>query len=91
MAGFSSAPAGYRRGVFLIFGLKSADRRVAAPVLLCAYCGATAAQVLIRRTTKFSLFFIPLFPVRPARYLLQCTNCANTRAVDARDVDRLTV
>jgi len=77
--------------VFLIFGFKSSDRRLAAPVLLCAYCGATAAQVLVRRTTKFSLFFIPLFPVRAARYFMQCTNCANTQSVDARDVERLTV
>ncbi len=77
--------------MFLIFGLKSSDRRLAAPVLLCAYCGATAAQVLIKRTTKFSLFFIPLFPVRAARYHLQCTNCANARYVDPREVDRLTV
>ena len=77
--------------VFFIFGLKSSDRRLAAPVLLCAYCGAQAAQVLIRRTTKFSLFFIPLFPVRPARHYMQCTNCATATAVDPRDVDRLTV
>ena len=77
--------------MFLIFGFKSSDRRLAAPVLLCAYCGATAAQVVIRRTTKFSLFFIPLFPVRPARHYMQCTNCAATQAVDARDVERLTV
>ena len=77
--------------MFLIFGFKSSDRRIAAPVLLHAYCGATAAQVLIRRTTKFSLFFIPLFPVRPARYYMQCTNCGVTQDVDARDVDRLSV
>jgi hypothetical protein len=75
--------------VFLIFGFKSSDRRLAAPVLLCAYCGVTAAQVLVKRTTKFSLFFVPLFPVRPARYFMQCTNCASTRTVDAREVERL--
>jgi hypothetical protein len=89
--GYGNARAGYRRGVFLIFGFKSSDRRLAAPVLLHAYCGATAAQVLIRRTTKFSLFFIPLFPVRPARYYMQCTNCGVTETVSARDADRLTV
>jgi hypothetical protein len=76
--------------VFLIFGFKSSDRRIAAPTLLHAYCGATVAQVLIKRTTKFSLFFIPLFPVRPARYFLQCTNCGVTEAVDERHVAQLT-
>ena len=82
--------AGYRQRVFLIFGFKSSDRRIAAPTLLHAYCGATVAQVLIKRTTKFSLFFIPLFPVRPARYFLQCTNCGVTEAVDERHVAQLT-
>jgi hypothetical protein len=86
-----NAPAGYRRGVLLIFGFKSSDRRLGAPVLICAYCGVSAAQVLIRRTTRFSLFFIPLFQVRPPRYFMQCTNCAAAQPVDARDVDRLTV
>ena len=46
--------------------------------------GVTAAQVLIRRTTKFSLFFIPLFPVKPATYYLQCTNCGAVRRTDRR-------
>ena len=77
--------------VFLIFGFKSSDRRIAAPILLHAYCGATVAQVLIKRTTKFSLFFIPLFPVRRARYYLECTNCGRASAVDPASVDRLTV
>ncbi|MEU8228266.1 zinc ribbon domain-containing protein [Actinoplanes sp. NPDC048967] len=76
--------------MFLIFGFKSSDRRIAAPTLLHAYCGATVAQVLIKRTTKFSLFFIPLFPVRPARYYMQCTNCGVTEAVDAQHVAQLT-
>jgi hypothetical protein len=77
--------------VFLIFGFKSSDRRLGAPVLVCAYCGVSAAQVLIRRTTRFSLFFIPLFPVRPPRYFLQCTNCAMAQPVDAREAERLAV
>jgi hypothetical protein len=77
--------------VFLIFGFKSSDRRLTAPVLFHAYCGATVAQVLIKRSTKFSLFFIPLFPVRPARYYMQCTNCGVTQEVSSRDVDRLAV
>ena len=62
------------------------DRRLAAPVLLHAYCGATAAQVLIRRTTKFSLFFIPLFPVKRPTYHLTCTFCGTSRWADERAI-----
>ncbi|MET0491899.1 MAG: zinc ribbon domain-containing protein [Actinoplanes sp.] len=77
--------------MFLIFGFKTSDRRLATPILICAYCGATAAQALVRRTTKFSLFFIPLFPVRRARYYMTCTNCGRASAVDPAAVDRLSV
>jgi len=68
--------------MFLIFGLKSTDRRLGSQVRPCEVCGATAAQVLIRRTTKFSLFFIPLFPVKPAAHYVQCTNCGTVRRAD---------
>lgn len=85
------AHRGYLQTVFLIFGFKTSDRRLATPILVCAYCGATAAQALIKRTTKFSLFFIPLFPVRRARYYMECTNCGGASAVDPASVDRLTV
>jgi zinc-ribbon family len=70
--------------VFLIFGLRSADKRLGSQVRPCEVCGATAAQVLIRRTTKFSLFFIPLFPVKPATHYVQCTNCGSVRRTDRR-------
>ena len=69
-------------GVFLIFGLKSRDTRVGSHVRPCEVCGAVAAQILIRRTTKFSLFFIPLIPVKPAAHYLHCTNCGAVRRTD---------
>lgn len=77
--------------MFLIFGFRTSNRRLATPILVCAYCGATAAQALIKRTTKFSLFFVPLFPVRSATYYLECTNCGRAQAVDPRDAARLAV
>ena len=41
---------------------------------VCRNCGNRAAQVITRRSTKFTLFFIPLFPVR-TRYVQQCSFC----------------
>ena len=70
--------------MFLIFGLKSADRRLGSQVRTCEVCGVAAAQVSIRRSTKFSLFFIPLFPVKPATHYLQCTHCGAVRRTDPR-------
>ncbi|MCO8269781.1 zinc ribbon domain-containing protein [Actinoplanes sp. TRM 88003] len=65
--------------MFLIFGFRSKDTIVGHQVARCEVCGATAAQTLVRRTTKFSLFFVPLFPVRAARHFVTCTNCGRTR------------
>ena len=70
--------------VFLIFGLKSTDRRIGSRVMACEICGVTAAQVLTRRSTKVSLFFIPLFPVKPAAHYLHCTNCGSVRRAQQR-------
>ena len=65
--------------MLLIFGFRSKDKIAGSWVGRCEVCGATAAQTLVRRTTKFSLFFVPLFPVRPARYFVSCTNCGRFR------------
>ncbi|MBM2615020.1 zinc-ribbon domain-containing protein [Actinoplanes sp. LDG1-06] len=65
--------------MFLIFGLRSKDTIVGSRLGVCEVCGATAAQTMVRRTTKFSLFFVPLFPVRAARYFVTCTNCGRSR------------
>jgi hypothetical protein len=65
--------------VFLIFGIRSKDKIIGSRLGRCEVCGATAAQTLVRRTTKFSLFFVPLFPVRAARHFVTCTNCGRSR------------
>jgi len=72
--------------VFFFFGLRSKDSRVGAHVMPCEICGVTAAQTLIKRTTKFSLFFVPLFPVKPAKHYVQCAHCGSVRSADARFV-----
>ncbi len=68
--------------MFLIFGLKTSERSLGSQVMICEVCGVTAAQILVRRATKLSLFFIPLIPVKPASHYLQCTNCGTGRRTD---------
>jgi hypothetical protein len=43
-------------------------------MLVCNNCHNPAAHALRKFTTKFTLFFIPLFPIS-SRYQLQCTYC----------------
>ncbi|MEV6634801.1 zinc ribbon domain-containing protein [Actinoplanes sp. NPDC051470] len=75
--------------MFLIFGLRTSDHRLGVRTMLCDVCGHTAAQGLVKRTTKFSLFFIPLFPVKRPTYFRECTHCGAARHLDDRHVASL--
>ncbi|MDJ1132584.1 zinc ribbon domain-containing protein [Streptomyces iconiensis] len=59
----------------IIFGTSSKLIQLAMLNLLCGFCGNPSAHGLRKRVTKFTLFFIPLFPVAPAKYSMQCTFC----------------
>jgi|GEM_PF-1050760 len=58
----------------IIFGTKSYLYQLAMLTLVCGRCGNAAAHVLRKRIAKFTLFFIPLFPIS-TRYTTQCTFC----------------
>ncbi|GAA4192962.1 zinc-ribbon domain-containing protein [Streptosporangium oxazolinicum] len=74
----------------LIFGLRTVAHRLGVVTLVCRNCGNAAAQVLSRRVTKFSLFFVPLFPVR-TRHEMQCTFCGASYTVSKDEANRLSV
>nr|WP_206323139.1 zinc ribbon domain-containing protein [Streptomyces sp. HNM0575] len=57
--------------------------------LLCNFCGNPAAHSLRKRVTKFSLFFIPLFPIAPAKHYLQCTFCGGASEVTKENAEQL--
>ena len=61
----------------VIFGFRTKVFVLAMMTLLCPRCGNPAAHPLHRSVTKFTLFFVPLFPVK-SRYTTQCTFCGFT-------------
>jgi hypothetical protein len=75
--------------MFLLFGLRTRDRVTGTRVLTCEVCGYNAPQALVKRTTKFTLFFVPLFPVRPSRSYLECGHCRSFVPVDSAVAARL--
>ncbi|MFI9382254.1 zinc-ribbon domain-containing protein [Kutzneria sp. NPDC052558] len=58
----------------LIWGTRRYVQQLLMTMLVCNNCHNPAAHALRKFTTKFTLFFIPLFPVS-SRYQLQCTYC----------------
>jgi hypothetical protein len=70
--------------MFFLFGLRSKDHLVGTQVMNCEICGWQAPQQVLRRTTKFTLFFVPLFPVKPSSYYMVCGHCQGFRKADPR-------
>ena len=59
---------------FLIWGTRRTVQQLLMTMLVCNNCHNPAAHALRKFTTKFTLFFIPLFPIS-SRHQLQCTYC----------------
>ncbi|GAA4587956.1 hypothetical protein BJY16_008398 [Actinoplanes octamycinicus] len=68
---------------FVLFGVRTKDQLVDNRVQTCEVCGWAAPQARLARTSKFTLFFIPLFPVSPTRYFLRCGHCMALRPARA--------
>lgn len=66
----------------IIFGFRSYLRGLGIVTLVCGACGRPAAHRIVERIRKFTLFFIPLFPVSKSR-ALACTFCGQTTAISA--------
>ncbi|SMQ13931.1 zinc-ribbon family protein [Streptomyces sp. Ag82_O1-12] len=72
----------------IIFGTKGYLYQLAILTLVCGQCGNPAAHTLRKRLTKFTLFFVPLFPIS-TKYLTQCTFCGAEQKVTKEQADHL--
>jgi hypothetical protein len=66
--------------MLIIFGIKRIVHRLATVFAMCGQCGSPAAQVVARRSTWFSLFFIPVVPLG-SKYFSTCTLCGVATAL----------
>jgi hypothetical protein len=67
--------------MFFIFGIKRMGRRLATVFAMCGQCHSPAAQVIVRRATWFTLFFIPVIPLG-SKYVSTCTLCGTSTRID---------
>lgn len=72
----------------IVFGTRRTVTQLALVVLTCANCHRSAAGAIIKAVTKFTLFFIPLFPVR-VRHATQCTACGFLMWIDKAQAEQL--
>jgi zinc-ribbon family len=74
--------------MLLIWGTKTYVYTLAMLNLLCGNCGNPASHAVRRRVMKFTLFFIPLFPIN-VRYFTQCTFCGVTGKMSKQECDQM--
>ncbi|WP_327114731.1 zinc ribbon domain-containing protein [Streptomyces sp. NBC_01341] len=72
----------------IIFGTKGYLYQLAVLTMVCGWCGNPAAHTLRKRVTKFTLFFVPLFPFS-TKYATQCTFCGGERKIPKEQADQL--
>ncbi|MER5718049.1 zinc-ribbon domain-containing protein [Streptomyces sp. NPDC002132] len=72
----------------IIFGTKGYLYQLAILTLVCGRCHNPAAHTLRKRVTKFTLFFVPLFPISTT-YLTQCTFCGAEQKVGREQAEQL--
>jgi hypothetical protein len=68
----------------LIFGTSVKQFLLATLVFVCETCGNNSAHQVIKRVRRFSLFFIPLFPLS-VRYVDSCGACGRMLQVSEQE------
>jgi hypothetical protein len=74
--------------MLVIFGTKAYREILGVRTLVCRFCGSPAAHRLEKITTRFTLFFIPLFTVSSS-YRMQCSLCTAESRIDRAEAERL--
>ncbi|MER5225825.1 zinc-ribbon domain-containing protein [Streptomyces flaveus] len=72
----------------IIFGTKGYLYQLAILTFMCGSCGNPAAHTLKKRVTKFTLFFVPLFPFS-TKYMTQCTFCGAEMKITKEQAEQL--
>lgn len=66
--------------MFLLFGTDLTEKVINVVSFACGFCGVDARQDVITSSTRFTLFFIPLFSFS-TRYRNESTNCGAETAL----------
>ena len=72
--------------MLLIFGTTVRETLVNVVAFVCGYCRVNAPQNVIKRSHRFTLFFLPLFSCS-TRYGNQCTNCGAETALTRQQAE----
>jgi hypothetical protein len=74
--------------MFLIFGLSTKAELLGLVSFVCQVCGNAGPHQLVREKTRFSLFFVPLIPIR-TRNVAHCRVCGARTRVPTAEMPRV--
>lgn len=74
--------------MFLLFGFRTVQRPLPGRQATCQRCGQFARHALEERTTRLTLFFIPVFTTARS-YRITCSNCGAVNSLTRRQKDAL--
>jgi hypothetical protein len=74
--------------MIIVWGYKRFLQQLAMLTFLCGNCGNPAAHSLTRMVTKFTFFWIPLFPIS-TKHFTQCTFCGASRQLPKEEAAQL--
>ncbi len=72
--------------MILLFGTRLGSTIVAIVSFVCPFCSKDVAQRVVKLVNRFTLFFIPLFPVS-TRFVNECTNCGGVTALSREQAE----
>ena len=74
--------------MFLLFGLKTMSRELPGRPASCQYCHSFAHHHLQERSTRLTVFFIPVLTTSRS-YRITCSNCGRISSISAREKNAL--
>ncbi|WP_166404702.1 zinc-ribbon domain-containing protein [Labedella endophytica] len=72
--------------MILLFGTRLHTVLVAVVSFVCPFCSKDVPQRVLKLVNRFTLFFVPLFPVS-TRFVNECTNCGGITDVSRDQAD----
>ncbi|MDO4028745.1 zinc-ribbon domain-containing protein [Clavibacter michiganensis] len=60
--------------MIFLFGTRARDALIVIVTFACLRCGVTSAQRVLHRTLRYTVFFVPLIPLR-STYRVECPSC----------------
>lgn len=74
--------------MLIIFGLSRREWPLGLVALVCGACGHPGPQSAVRRRTRFTVFFVPVLPLR-SRVEARCPMCGTTRRLSTDEARKL--